>query len=191
VTDAARHNPRVRAGIASVVLAVALTAVGVASATESTIFPGVGIGKVKLGMTQAQVERVLGKHFLVDERSANYRELGWNFGTWTVSFVGNHVVQAATTLASQKTSKGVGPGTLWRMLVRAYPHGLCTYETQPHGTASTNIAEYLVAHKGGTQTIYLVHPVMPHFGSNQPWRWLVFEVHVRVRFKPLPEFAPK
>jgi hypothetical protein len=31
-----------------------------ASAVESTIFPGVEIGKVKLGMTKAQVEWVLG-----------------------------------------------------------------------------------------------------------------------------------
>ena len=45
--------------VVAVVAACAL--VPSASATESTIYPGVGIGKVKLGMTRAQVVRVLGK----------------------------------------------------------------------------------------------------------------------------------
>ncbi len=179
-----------RRGVATVGIFVAGGLVAsTASATESTIYPGVGIGKIRLGMTQGQVERVLGKDFLVNARTTNYRELGWDFSTWTVSFVGKRVVQVATTLQSQKTSKGVGPWTRWRVLVRAYPHGLCTHFID--WNRMRGYAEYLVPHKGGTQTIYILPQPRPHFGSTETPPWRVSEVHVRTRFKPLPEFAPK
>jgi hypothetical protein len=55
----------VRVGAASVVSAVALTAAGAVSVTESTIVRGVGIGKIKVGMTRAQVRRLLGRRVRV------------------------------------------------------------------------------------------------------------------------------
>ena len=42
-------------------LVLAAVAAGSASAAELTIYPGVGVDKVNLGMTRAQVLRVLGK----------------------------------------------------------------------------------------------------------------------------------
>ena len=64
--------------------ATASTRIGAgASATESTIYPGVGIGKVELGMTRAQVERTLGKDAIVNSQATfagtRYVELAWNF----------------------------------------------------------------------------------------------------------------
>jgi hypothetical protein len=70
-----------RGTVAGVVVTVALATAGGASATESTIYPGVGIGKVKLGMTQAQVVRVLGKDYLVNKRTSTSVELAWNFAS--------------------------------------------------------------------------------------------------------------
>jgi len=97
-----------------------------ASATEVTIVPGVGIGKVELGMTPTQVKHVLGKDYVVNERStvggSQYFELGWNFSSWDAGFLKTgptyRVVQIGTTLRPQRTSTGIGPGASWRKLVK-------------------------------------------------------------------------
>ncbi len=91
-------------------------------------------------------------------------------------------MQVAVSVASQKTPSGVGPGSTWRRLVHAYPHGVCT--TVPYGFWGA--VEYLVPHKGGTQTIYLVD--WPKRAG--PARWRVIEVRVRTPFRRLPEFGP-
>jgi len=113
-----------RAAVFVMVTACAL--VPSASAIESTIYPGVGVGKVKLGMTRAQVVRVLSKDYIVNNRTASSVELAWNFASWAVTLIGNRAVQIAVTAPSQKTPSGAGPGSTWRQLVRAYPHGVCT-----------------------------------------------------------------
>ena len=173
-------------------LAAALVAAAIASpasATESTIYPGVGIGKVKLGMTRTQVERVLGTEPLVNEQKANYLELGWNFGSWEVAFVAKggtyHVVRVATTLRSQRTSKGVGPGASWPKVVRAYPGGRCTFTF----AGGIYVPEYLVAHAGGTQSLYTFHDIWNEQKQEVTGDWVV-EVHVRTPYVSLPEFAP-
>jgi hypothetical protein len=179
----------------------ALIVASAASATESTIYPGVGIGNVKLGMTPAQAEAKLGKDFLVNERAsvgnAQYLDLGWRFSSWTVSFVKQgrtfRAVRVTTTLRNQKTSKGIGPGTLWPAVVRAYPHGVCTFGVSAMGLPSRNkigsYLEYLVPHEGGTQTIYVLQPTFDE-GTQRITNYRVLEVHVRTPFVQLPEFAP-
>jgi hypothetical protein len=154
-----------------------------AGATESTIFPGVGIGKVELGMTKKQVAKALGRYRFVNERDGSHLSVGWGFGEWTVDFVGDHVVQVATTLAAQRTRNGIGPGTTWRQLVRAYPGGRCgaTY------LGLSIAAELLVAHRGGTQTIYVLPRPRQHTAAHRTWR--VTEVHVRTPFERLQEFS--
>jgi hypothetical protein len=109
---------------------------GSAGATESTIIRGVGIGKVRMGMTRGQVERLLGRDSLVDARSslagASYVELGWNFSTFSVGFLGGRVMQVETTLRGEKTAQGIGVGSLFSAVVRAYPQAICTlYFTTP------------------------------------------------------------
>lgn len=169
-----------RAAVFVMVAACAL--VPSASAIESTIDPGVGVGKVKLGMTRAQVVRALGKDYIVNNRTASSVELAWNFASWAVTLIGNRAVQIAVTAPSQKTPSGAGPGSTWRQLVRAYPHGVCT--TAPYSLLG--VVEYLVPHKGGTQTIYL----LPFRRSVAAGPWRVSEVRVRTPFKRLPEFGP-
>jgi hypothetical protein len=53
-------------------VAAALTATQGASGVESTIVPGVGIGKVKIGLTLSQVKKVLGTDLVANQR-AQYR----------------------------------------------------------------------------------------------------------------------
>jgi hypothetical protein len=192
---------RIAAGCA----ALALVLAGATSATESTIYPGVGIGKVKLGMTRGQVERALGKDAIVNSETTlggtRYVELAWNFATWTVAFARTagtlHAVQVGTTVRTQKTIAGVGIGTLWRPLVRAYPHGLCAFgnslDLPTSGSGSFGkmgvYLEYLVPHKGGTQTIFVLQNVFSE-KLQRTVNYRVFEVHVRKAFAPLEEFAP-
>ena len=101
-----------------------------ASATESTIVPGVGIGKVRLGMTLAQVKHVLGPSPLVNKRTElsghrGYIEYGWNFNTWRVGFLNTHgQLHAALIgygLRAQRMANGTGVGTPYETLKRKLP----------------------------------------------------------------------
>jgi hypothetical protein len=98
-----------------------------------------------------------------------------------VTLIDNRVVQVAATVRSQRTAAGIGPGSTWRQLVRAYPHGLCTQATV---AGRWLLIEYLVPHRGGTQTLYLL-PLQR--ASHTTWR--VTAVHVRAPFQRLPEFG--
>lgn len=174
----------------SLVLVLAAVAAGTASAAELTIYPGVGVGKVKLGMTRAQVLRVLGKDYIVNGRKGSATELAWDYGSWTVTLVQNRVVEVAVTLRSQKTPAGIGPGSTWRRLRTAYPGGACTALPIPASTIYFR-NEYLVAHRGGTQTIYFGSANNAFYEGKQNDRdWRVTEVHVRRPYARLPEFAP-
>jgi hypothetical protein len=168
---------------------IAGTLASAASAIELTIYPGIGIGKVRLGMTKAQVQRALGRDHFVNDQQGAYTELAWDFATWTVGFQRGRAVQISTSLTSQRTSKRVGPGTTWRALMRAYPGGRCAWNLlQTASGAPRNYwAEYLLGQRGGSQTVYIFkHPV----GADvQPLT--ISEVIVRTTFRPLPEFGPK
>jgi hypothetical protein len=170
------------------ILVVAGIVASGASAMEETISPGVGIGKLKLGMTRGQVVRALGKDYTVNESGAAYTELGWNFSSWTVRLKGGRAVEVGTALRTQQTTKRVGPGTLWLKLVKAYPGGACTFT----GVTTTldGVLEYLVAHKGGTQTLFTLHPWPPraYYGAS-PKTFFVVSVAVRTRYQAQPEFA--
>ncbi len=174
--------------LGAIVILVGITASS-ASATEATIVPGVGIGKVKLGMMRAQVTRILGPSATVEAQQtisgAQYVELGWNFDSWTVGFLRNHVVQVGTELRSQRTTSRIGPGTFWLKLVKAYPGGVCTF--------GEHALEYLVPHGGGTQTIFFLDVWPPragtYYGSPPPKTFFVRSATVRTPYKALPEFA--
>jgi hypothetical protein len=122
-----------RGGVCVVAVAAGLTLTAGASAIDSTIVPGRGIGNVKLGMTLPQVERVLGKDHIVNTETivddARYRELAWNFSTWTVGFLRRgfdwRVVQVETTLSPQRTTSGIGVSSPFKRVVKNYPHVFC------------------------------------------------------------------
>lgn len=178
----------------AIVAAAAAMVVATASATESTIYPGVGIGKVKLGMTLSQVKHVLGSEAIVNDREtingSDYLELGWNFSAWAVGFSRRgstyHAVHVTTGLQGQRTTKAVGPGTFWLKLVNAYPGGACTFvETATGGL------EYLVPHRGGTQTLFMLKNWPPNAGfyGHTLKTYVVVTVSVRTPYQARPEFA--
>jgi hypothetical protein len=176
-------------------IALALLFVPSASATEVTIVPGVGIGKLKLGMTQAQVEKVLGKDYLVDERAsvggAAYHELGWNFASWSVGLLQGRgtfrVVQVATTVRSQRTLNRIGAGSTFRSVVRAFPRAICGVRYARPGVVAPPKIGLLVAQKGGLQTVFWV--AVPGMRSGEG-TWRVYETTVRQSFRPLGAFGP-
>jgi hypothetical protein len=168
--------------VLAIVLAFAAVAVPYASALELTIYPGVGIGKVRLGMTKAQAEHVLGRDPIVNAHEGAYTEFAWEFASWTVGFEHGHAVQISTSRAGQRTKKGIGFGSTWQAVVRAYPGGRCTWNAHPDfNTPTQEWPEYLVGHRGGSQTLYL-------FKRNAAL--VVNEVVVRTTLRALPEFAP-
>jgi hypothetical protein len=116
------------------VVVVTLALVPSASAVESTLYPGVGIGKVKLGMTLGQVKKALGPPDTVNKRTQlsgrrAYTEYGWNFSTLWVGFVNtNGVLRAVlvgTDLRSEGQLKGVGIGTVRETLTSKLPVAPC------------------------------------------------------------------
>jgi hypothetical protein len=162
---------------AAVVTAAALAAS--ASATEVTIVPGVGIGKLELGMTQEQVVRVLGKDYLVNERAtvggATYRELAWNFASWSVGFLHTgstwRVIQVDTTVRQQRTAAGVGVGSLFEQVVQRHPTVFCgsidsTYGSGRYKFSSTAL---ILVNKGPVYTAFAVEPV-ERTQYDGPWR---------------------
>jgi hypothetical protein len=174
-------------------------AVPSASAVEATIAPGVGIGKVKLGMTLKQVKRALGQPQLVNEREGAYTEYAWDFGTWTVGLQNGRVVQISTTSRAQKTTTGVGMRTKIERVLGAFPGGVCT-SSRGFGSATPPdprflqgyATEYLTTRKGGAQTIFVLHKPSEATNLNpfdQGRGWVVTEVYIRQPFRPLPEFG--
>jgi hypothetical protein len=121
-------------------LVVALVFSASASGTESTIVRGVGIGKVRIGMTRAEVQRLLGRDYIQNGATtiagAQYVELGWNFSTFSVGFVGGRVVQVETTLRGEKTRQRIGVGSSFKAAARAYPQAICTLYFVSPGTGT-------------------------------------------------------
>jgi hypothetical protein len=119
---------------AAAAVALALVVAAPAAARTDVIRPGVGIGKVRLGMSEAQVRKALGRPSYVAKREqrgfgSQYLELGWDFAAWTVGFEGRagqlRVVNVATSLASQRARK-VGPGATVPAVVKAFPSVRCS-----------------------------------------------------------------
>jgi hypothetical protein len=115
-------------------LIVALTVAGTATAADpphvrQTIVPGRSIGKVALGMTFAQVKKMLGAPEAVisseEGRFGSKRvEYSWNLSEWRVAFVytakTNRAVVIRSSTRGEKTKEGVGMGALQARVERVY-----------------------------------------------------------------------
>jgi hypothetical protein len=110
-------------------LAVAVSAeANAAPARDALIRPGVGIGKVRVGMTFAQARLGLGpRPVLVRQRrygfGSRYAEYAWRGSEWTVGVVGRggraRVVSVATQARRERTSGGIGVGSSEHAVRRA------------------------------------------------------------------------
>ena len=115
-----------------VVFVLVLVAVVAATASanpegDKRVRHGAGIGKLRLGMTYAEVRRILGGPQTVDKREhlrggRRYLEFSWDFGWWTVGFLGRpnrmRVVSIQTLSRRERTVEGLGVGSLERRLKR-------------------------------------------------------------------------
>jgi hypothetical protein len=171
-----------RLGLIALVAAVIVSA---ASATESTIDPGVGIGKIKLGMTLPQVERVLGKDYLINTETlvdnARFRELAWNFASWTVGFLRRghdwRVVQVETTLSPQRTRKSIGVSSPFKQVVARYPRVFCNGIYSTWGTDYTR--HWDTALILADKSVYTAFAVKPSVYAHAKVPWRVYAVIVQ------------
>ena len=149
-----------RATTLAAVLAVLATgtAGAVPSATQ-VIRPGQAIGKVRLGMSLAEVRRALGPPETVNRRvrlgfGRRYVEYGWDYGWWSVGLQGAagdlRVVRIGTSSPRERTRVGIGVGSHVRDVVRRYPGAQCR-RNHPRG------GQWIVLrHSGGRLTAFAV-----------------------------------
>ena len=137
-----------RESVLAAALLVAVTAAAAAAGaprTDTAVRPGVGIGAVRLGMTQAQVGAALGRGARVARRErvgfgSQYVELEWSHGAWRVAFEGRpgrfRAVKVATTLSTQR-ARGVGPGSRLPAVRIAFPSARCLDKWLTHRAPNT------------------------------------------------------
>jgi hypothetical protein len=115
--------------------AAAFAAAGAHARTDANVLirPAQGIGKIRLGMTEAQVRRTMGRPRAVIRQPGGFGlgavELEYGLAAYTVRLVGRRgqarVVRVGTTLVRERTRAGVGVGSLERRVLRAYPRLRC------------------------------------------------------------------
>lgn len=136
-----------RWGAAFVFIALSLAASASGSTQrDALIRPGVGIGKVRLGMTLAQVRAAWGRPQAVtvrtQKRGGRVVELQYDFAAYvaTLSGLARHerVVAVGTTLAKERLAQGVGVGSPERRLQRVF-RGELHCELVPISPGSTVI----------------------------------------------------
>ena len=188
---------------------VAAAALGVPSAgaapeTTTLIVPGRSIGKIRLGMTFAQVTAVLGRPNVVNQTRrtvfGRYVEYDWAWGRWIVGFTGRgtelRVSLVGTSIRRERTREGVGAGTSYDALLRAYrPRGLrCGIADRVGGILDTPVCR--LGDPGTGQTWFPLrkrcttrhHPSFPSCAKANV-RVEVFEVLIRNGRAPAPEYA--
>jgi hypothetical protein len=146
-----------------VVAAVAATArpAGASLGGNESIRPGVGIGKIEIGMRLDAVRRSLGKPRSVASRKrlgdgAEYVEYVWGLQPdWRVGVVGRpgkkRVVMVATALARERTRNGVGVGSTDRIVQRRL-NAVCRKDSRPGDRAFQGMC--FAVGKGGIQTVF-------------------------------------
>jgi hypothetical protein len=158
-----------RLALLLVALAAAASA-GSASGSSLLIRHGVGIGKVRLGMTEAQVRGALGRPTAVIRRSTGFGgarlELQFDEASYAVVLArrasGFRVVAVSTIVERERTHEGLGVGSLETRVRRLYGARLrCeALRTRPFDTTSdarvlvNTERNCVLATAGATQTVF-------------------------------------
>jgi hypothetical protein len=169
--------------LASILGAGATAPAAGAPGATTLIRPGVGIGKVRLGMTQAHVRRVLGPHMVVNARERRfgltYLELAYDYSAYTVGFFGApgnlRVVSVATSLRRERTRNGLGPGTSLRALRRALRGEQCRLRRAAQNSMFRT--ECILHAPSGARTTFIAGRDCSAY-VHRCDRWVVFEVAV-------------
>jgi hypothetical protein len=162
---------------AAATLAATVSPAGAVVQRDALIRPGVGIAKLRLGMSPAQVRAAMGRPLAVLPQQSTFGrqavEWQYGYGAYTVRLEGRRnalrVVAVATTAHSERTREGFGVGTLESRLERAYA-GRIRCERLRIGTRSpgTRVETVLddnrdcaLTHANGTRTVFVtwVRPV--------------------------------
>lgn len=104
-----------------------VAALSFATSGAATIAVGRGIAGVVLGMSQASVQRKLGKPPKVVQAKNEFGPYTeFRYRGYVVDFQNNETVTAVvTTLAREKTPAGVGVGSTWAQVRRRVAHVHC------------------------------------------------------------------
>ena len=182
-------------GTIAALVAVAATAqAGARPQSNLLIRPAQGIGKVRLGMTEAQLRRAMGRPRAVVPRGASFGlrtvEYQYGFAQYVVRLFGPRgrlrVTAVGTTLRRERTAKGIGPGSREADVVRAYPGLQCarlkTWRSSGGGVTyviSPRRACALLA-PSGRRTTFTSGPPSGPFLTPSQWRASARVVEVAV-----------
>lgn len=182
-------------------LSATLIASGVISASAlaavDRLTPGVSIGPLRLGMTLSQAKRVLGRGYTVTERrtiaGVSYQELDWNFSTTSVGFLQRgrrlEAAQISTTLTHDRTPNGIGVGSTFKAVLRAFPSAACrAFYPTTAAAFRTHLAPpaLVMTAKDGVRTALLLEP-NKKLEYNGTWR--VYQVIIRRAVKGWASFS--
>ena len=125
---------------------VSLPASAGSEATQ-VVRPGVGISKLRLGMTETQVRRAMGRPTYVVRRRGAFGlqtvEFQYGLAEYTVRLRGRagrlRAVRVGTTLVRERTPQGIGSGSLERTVLRTYRSARC----QPLRTVRSGSITYV------------------------------------------------
>jgi hypothetical protein len=188
----------VLAPVVAALAAAALLCSGAAAAPTSALVirPGVGIAKLRLGMTEAQVRRAMGKPRFVVRRQTSFGlrsvEYQYGFAAYTVRLAGPRgrlrAVRVGTTLLRERTPAGVGVGSAERKLRQMYRALRCQpLRTERHGSVQLVVTiqrECTLFAPSGRRTIFTTDVAERMFEVITPEIWArrarVIEVSVAV-----------
>ena len=191
--------------VALLAVVVAALAAAEASAEPESILgteanlairPAQSIGKILLGMTEAQVRRAMGRPRFVVRRQASFglRSVEYQYGLaeYTVRLAGPRgrlrAVRVGTTLVRERTPSGVGVGSAERAILRAHRALRCQpLRTNRYGSVrlvATIQRECTLFAPSGRRTIFTTDVLERPFEVVTPEIWArrarVIEVSVAV-----------
>jgi hypothetical protein len=179
---------------AGATLAVLTGAASAAPERDALVRPGIGIGPIEIGMTQAQVQRMLGAPTLTNRRyplgfGRSYVEHDWDYARWTVGYEGRpgqlRVVRVATNTRTQRTPQRIGVGSRPRDVIRAYRNARCVERNRTDGIA--RVGRFLtVRAPSGRLTSFLVGT--PWYGQDRTHRVLEVMVSTTARIRGERDF---
>jgi hypothetical protein len=175
--------------VALALIVVAATATGAAAVPErdDRVRHGLGIGRVTLGMTYAEVRKILGGPQTVDKQERlrdgrRYIEFSWDFGWWTVGFMGRpgklRVASIQTLNRDERTVEGLGVGSLERSVRRTLRVRCLAVAARNRPDWSFEARCAYPSHRG-RETVFLLDFVqgVPHRRQFKKYRVVAVRVH--------------
>ena len=114
---------------------IALTSVcalAMCTSAQAKIVLGQSIAAVKLGMTKAEVSKILGRG-TKKPSGKRFSEATYRKGRYDVIFDHGHAGWIETMDPRQRTPQGLGVGTKVPKLQKRLPRVRCSYQISPHG----------------------------------------------------------